>query len=78
MSNENNILRFLFVLFLLVHFRISHPGVKTKLEMLMGSNIVRLTDRDYMLKLMAKFRDNHEKQQQKRIEERRVRDLSLA
>lgn len=38
----------------------------------MGSNIVRLTDRKYMLKLMSKIQQDHETKQQIRIEERMV------
>lgn len=38
----------------------------------MGSNVVRLTDRKYMLKLMFKIRQDHETKQQNRIEERKV------
>ncbi|XP_043270955.1 uncharacterized protein [Venturia canescens] len=43
--------------------------------MLMGSNIVRLTDRKYMLRLMARIRQDYEKRQQSRIEERKKNEL---
>jgi IS30 family transposase len=40
----------------------------------MGSNIVRLTDRKYMLTLIRKIREEHENQQAARIQERKVRN----
>ncbi|XP_033215807.1 uncharacterized protein LOC117172121 isoform X1 [Belonocnema kinseyi] len=58
-----------------VKYAISHPTVRSRLETLMGSNVVRLTDRKYMLKLMSKIREDHETKQQNRIEERKKREL---
>ncbi|KAK0072698.1 hypothetical protein PV325_010943, partial [Microctonus aethiopoides] len=48
-----------------------NPPVRSRLETLMGSNVVRLTDRKYMLRLVAKIRQDYENHQQKRIEERK-------
>ncbi|XP_033215815.1 uncharacterized protein LOC117172121 isoform X2 [Belonocnema kinseyi] len=59
----------------LIECNISHPTVRSRLETLMGSNVVRLTDRKYMLKLMSKIREDHETKQQNRIEERKKREL---
>ncbi|XP_043484400.1 uncharacterized protein LOC122512565 [Leptopilina heterotoma] len=60
----------------LIECNITHPVVKSRLEMLMGSNIVRLTDRKYMLKLMSKIQQDYEAQQQIRIKERMKEELS--
>lgn len=59
-----------------IKYAITHPVVKSRLEMLMGSNIVRLTDRKYMLKLMSKIQQDYEAQQQIRIKERMKEELS--
>ncbi|XP_011304948.1 uncharacterized protein [Fopius arisanus] len=56
-------------------YAFSNPPVRSKLEMLMGSNVVRLTDRRYMLKLMARIRQDYENRQQSRIEERKKNEL---
>ena len=38
----------------------------------MGTNVVRLTDRKYMLKLMMRLRQDHESKQEARIQEQKV------
>ncbi|XP_014297336.1 uncharacterized protein LOC103575222 [Microplitis demolitor] len=53
----------------------SGPQVRSRLELLMGSNVVRLTDRKYMLRLMAKLRQDFESKQLNRIEERKNNEL---
>ncbi|XP_063974543.1 uncharacterized protein LOC135161158 [Diachasmimorpha longicaudata] len=53
----------------------SNPPVRSKLEMLMGSSVVRLTDRRYMLKLMARIRQDYERRQEGRIDERKKNEL---
>ncbi|XP_011498828.1 PREDICTED: uncharacterized protein LOC105362967 [Ceratosolen solmsi marchali] len=58
-----------------VKYAFSHSVVKSRLESLMGTNIVRLTDRKYMLTLIAKIREEHENQQAARIQERKTREL---
>lgn len=55
-----------------VHCRINYPPVKSRLERIMGTHIVRLTDRKYMLHYMAKIIEDHEKLQKIRIEERKL------
>ncbi|XP_034950708.1 uncharacterized protein [Chelonus insularis] len=59
----------------LIDCSFSSPPVRSRLEMLMGSNIVRLTDRKYMLRLMARLRQDYETRQQCRIEERKKNEL---
>ncbi|XP_012274927.1 uncharacterized protein LOC105696782 [Orussus abietinus] len=58
-----------------VKYAPSYPAVRARLEMLMGSNVVRLTDRKYMLHLMARIRQDYERQQQIRVEERKKCEL---
>ncbi|XP_014219061.1 uncharacterized protein LOC106647266 [Copidosoma floridanum] len=58
-----------------VKYAFSHSGVKTRLELLMGSNVVRLTDRKYMMRLVSKIREEHERKQETRIEDRKMREL---
>ncbi|PSN41530.1 hypothetical protein C0J52_17855 [Blattella germanica] len=48
----------------------SHPHVRSRLEKLMGSNIVRLTDREYMQKLQERIYEDHLEMQRRRIKER--------
>ncbi|KAK0178735.1 hypothetical protein PV327_007598 [Microctonus hyperodae] len=59
----------------LIDYSFTNPPVRSRLEMLMGSNVVRLTDRKYMLRLVAKIRQDYENHQQKRIEERKKNEL---
>jgi len=39
----------------------------------MGTHVVRLTDREYMIKLAAKLQEDHEARQRYRIEMRKLR-----
>ncbi|KAH0567170.1 uncharacterized protein LOC123262161 [Cotesia glomerata] len=59
----------------LIECSFSSPQVRSRLELLMGSNVVRLTDRKYMLRLMAKLRQDFESKQLYRIEERKNNEL---
>ncbi|XP_031786546.1 uncharacterized protein LOC103317755 isoform X1 [Nasonia vitripennis] len=59
----------------LVDCSFSCPTVRSRLELLMGSNVVRLTDRKYMLRLMSRIRQDHESQQEARIQDRKTREL---
>ncbi|XP_057326540.1 uncharacterized protein LOC130668324 isoform X2 [Microplitis mediator] len=58
-----------------IKYAFSSPQVRSRLELLMGSNVVRLTDRKYMLRLMAKLRQDFESKQLNRIEERKNNEL---
>ncbi|XP_014238733.1 uncharacterized protein LOC106660315 [Trichogramma pretiosum] len=53
----------------------SYCPVKSRLEGLMNSSVVRLTDRKYMLKLMSRIRQDYESKQEARIEERKYAEL---
>ncbi|XP_067002327.1 uncharacterized protein [Anabrus simplex] len=48
----------------------SHPAVRSRLEQLMGSNVVRITDRRYMQTLQQRIREDHMQCLEKRIKER--------
>jgi maltodextrin utilization protein YvdJ len=50
----------------------SHPNKRFLLEKLMGSNIVRLTDREFMQKLQERICEDHLQTQSKRIQKREV------
>ncbi|XP_076302947.1 uncharacterized protein LOC143221360 [Lasioglossum baleicum] len=55
-----------------VKYAINYPLVKYRLEKVMGSHIVRLTDRKYMLLLTAKLYEDHVEQQKIRIQKRKL------
>ncbi|XP_043794367.1 uncharacterized protein LOC122715893 [Apis laboriosa] len=55
-----------------IRYAINYPPVKFRLEKVMGSHIVRLTDRKYMILLMAKLYEDHVEQQNIRIEKRKL------
>ncbi|XP_043510645.1 uncharacterized protein LOC122529001 [Frieseomelitta varia] len=55
-----------------VRYAINYPPVKFRLEKVMGTHIVRLTDRKYMLLFAAKLLENHLEQQEIRIENRKL------
>ncbi|CAK9830678.1 hypothetical protein ANTRET_LOCUS7807 [Anthophora retusa] len=55
-----------------VKYAINYPPVKFSLEAIMGTHIVRLTDRSYMLLLMANIKKYNEEQQKIRIEKRKI------
>lgn len=50
----------------------SHPRVRSRLERLMGSSVVRITDRGYMQRLQLRLREDHEENVRKRIHDREV------
>lgn len=60
-----------YLLFLLHRF--SHPHIRSRLEKLMGSNRVSLTDRKYMLRLQERILEEYAESMDKRIKVREVR-----
>lgn len=60
---------------LLFSFSFIHPHVTSRLEKLMGSNLVSLTDRDYMQKLQERILEDYAESMDKRI---KVREVSLS
>jgi hypothetical protein len=65
-------------------YAFSHPHIRTKLEKLMGSNIVYLTDRQYMVKLQERILQDYANAMDSRIfdrqleEQERVKNLVLS
>ncbi|XP_050584944.1 uncharacterized protein LOC126919590 [Bombus affinis] len=55
-----------------VRYAINYPPVKSRLEKVMGTHIIRLTDRKYMLLLMSKLLQDHMEQQEMCIEKRKL------
>ncbi|KAG7207293.1 hypothetical protein KM043_008961 [Ampulex compressa] len=55
-----------------VKYALSYTPVKTRLITLMGSDVVRLSDRRYMLRLRSKTKEHLETCQKIRIEERKL------
>ncbi|XP_046677362.1 uncharacterized protein LOC124365426 [Homalodisca vitripennis] len=53
----------------------SQPRVRSRLERLMGTNVVRITDRNYMQKLQMRIREDHEESVRKRIHDREVGEV---
>lgn len=51
-------------------YRLNYPPVKSQLQKVMESPIVRLTDRKYMTQLALNIIKDHEEQQKIRIEKR--------
>ncbi|KAJ9573987.1 hypothetical protein L9F63_008645, partial [Diploptera punctata] len=51
------------------------PNVRCPLEKLMGSNIVRLTDREYMQKLQVRIYEDHLEMQQRRMLDREAEEV---
>ncbi|KOC71182.1 hypothetical protein WH47_06243 [Habropoda laboriosa] len=60
-----------------VKYAINYPPVKFRLERIMRTHIVRLTDRKYILTLMAKIKEYNEEQQKIRIEKRKISPPSI-
>lgn len=59
--------------FFLVGFSsFNFPRVCAQLERLMGTNVVRLTDRKYMTDLRMRIQEDYKDQQEKRIDMREV------
>ncbi|KAK5646533.1 hypothetical protein RI129_004997 [Pyrocoelia pectoralis] len=55
--------------------KFSHPHVRSKLEKLMGSNVVSLTDRDYMQLLQERILQNYANEMNKRIANREAEEM---
>ncbi|XP_054285309.1 uncharacterized protein LOC129001878 isoform X1 [Macrosteles quadrilineatus] len=53
----------------------SQPRVRSRLERLMGTSVVRITDRNYMQKLQTRIREDHEESVRKRIHDREVGEV---
>nr|XP_012147817.1 PREDICTED: uncharacterized protein LOC105663467 [Megachile rotundata] len=60
-----------------VRYAINYPPVKSRLEKVMGSHVVRLTDYQYMKKLAANLHEDHLEQQRTRIEGRKLAPPSI-
>ncbi|XP_053976494.1 uncharacterized protein LOC128875140 isoform X2 [Hylaeus volcanicus] len=60
-----------------VKYAITYPPVKSRLEKVMGTPIVRLTDRKYMEQLSSNIIKDHEEQQKIRIEGRKLSPPSI-
>lgn len=56
--------------------RLSYKPVRSRLTSLMGSYVVRLTDRKYMMRLASRLQEDYEAQQRVRIEQRKLRVTS--
>ncbi|KAK2578672.1 hypothetical protein KPH14_012160 [Odynerus spinipes] len=54
-----------------IKYAITYKPVKLRVESLMASNVVRLTDRKYMMLLMDNIRNHHKNNQMIRIEEKK-------
>lgn len=50
----------------------SHPHIRSRLERLMGTSVVRMTDRNYMQKLQERILEDHLEKQRLRIKKREV------
>lgn len=68
MELKNNVF---FSLFLFM-YSFNLPRVSAQLEKLMGTNVVRLTDRKYMQELRKRIQDDYNATLQKRISQREV------
>lgn len=55
-----------------VVYAFSDRRVRSLLERLMGTNVVRVTDRNFMLKLQSKRREDHEERLMNRIRQREL------
>ncbi|KYN39057.1 hypothetical protein ALC56_06483 [Trachymyrmex septentrionalis] len=60
-----------------VKYGLSYPPVRSRLTSLMGTNVVRLTDRRYMLQLTSRLQEDYEAQQKARIERRKLKAVSI-
>lgn len=60
-----------------VIYAFSNPRVRSLLERLMSSHVVRVTDRQYMLKLQLRTRQDHEERVRKRIENRELAEVRV-
>lgn len=57
--------------------RLSHIPVRSRLTSLMRSNVVRLTDRRYMMRLASRLQEDYEARQKNRIEGRKLKVTSV-
>lgn len=60
------------LLFVFVICSFNFPRVSAQLERLMGTNVVRLTDRKYMMDLRRRIHEDFNEMLAKRIENREV------
>ncbi|KAL0104791.1 hypothetical protein PUN28_016436 [Cardiocondyla obscurior] len=60
-----------------VRYGISYNTVRSRLASVMGSHVVRLTDREYMMRLASRLQENYEARQRTRIEQRKLRVTSV-
>ncbi|XP_070152786.1 uncharacterized protein [Polyergus mexicanus] len=60
-----------------VKYGLSYIPVRSRLTMLMGSHVVRLTDRKYMTQLASKLQEDYETRQKIRIERRKLKAISI-
>ncbi|XP_024867929.1 uncharacterized protein LOC112452102 [Temnothorax curvispinosus] len=60
-----------------VRYGISYTPVRSRLTSLMGSHVVRLTDRGYMTRLSSRLQEDYEVRQRARIERRKLRATSV-
>ncbi|KAL6260094.1 hypothetical protein P5V15_007633 [Pogonomyrmex californicus] len=60
-----------------VKYAPSYTPVRSRLTLLMGSNVVRLTDRRYMTRLAFRLQKDYEEQQKARIERRKLKISSI-
>lgn len=58
-----------------LRFRFSHPHVRSRLEKLMGSNVVSLTDRGYMQRLQERILEDYAQNMNKRISTRQTEEM---
>ncbi|KAH0947607.1 hypothetical protein HN011_003277 [Eciton burchellii] len=58
-----------------VRYGLNH--MKHRLKTIMGTHVVRLTDREYMIHFAAKLQELHETQQRSRIEMRKMRPATI-
>ncbi|KAI4466163.1 cuticle protein [Holotrichia oblita] len=56
-------------------YRFSHPHVRSRLEKLMGSNVVSLTDRGYMQRLQERILEDYAQNMCKRIATRQAEEM---
>ncbi|XP_029665965.1 uncharacterized protein LOC115237209 [Formica exsecta] len=60
-----------------VKYGLSYIPVRSRLTTLMGSHVVRLTDRKYMTQLASKLQEDYETRQKIRIERRKLKAISI-
>ncbi|XP_074040391.1 uncharacterized protein isoform X2 [Leptinotarsa decemlineata] len=58
-----------------IQYAFSHPQIRSRLEKLMGSNTVSLTDRKYMQRLQERILEDYAESMDKRIRIREVEEL---